>query len=212
MKKKEIINALQRLSEYCSLKKEKSALSLLVNVANSIDEFKVKEEKKFHLANEILKKNAFSLYSDGGCRGNPGPGAWGIVFLDTSGEVLFEESGFLDNTTNNQMELQGAIEALEVYEKYLLEYKLSEEKDVFLYSDSKYVIDGLNKWIINWKCRGWKKSDNRPPENIEQWKRLDLLKLKFPNLHLRWVKGHSGHPQNERCDELVNERIDLMLG
>jgi ribonuclease HI len=151
----------------------------------------------------------YALFSDGACRGNPGPGAWGMLGQDHQGVVLFEASGVEMSTTNNRMELMGAIEALKNLLDYFLEKKLKAiEMDVYLYSDSRYVLDGLSSWIEGWKARGWKKADKKTPENLELWKELDLLRLKLPKLQMIWVKGHSGHPQNEKCDWLANQALD----
>ena len=143
----------------------------------------------------------YYLFSDGGCRGNPGPGAWGIVLQDHQGKVVYEGRQSFAHTTNNRMELSGAIRALE---------KAAElgAKSVYLVSDSKYVLDGLKSWLDGWKRRGWKKADKKPPENLELWQEIDQMREKFDVLDTLWVKGHAGHPQNERCDELVNLALD----
>lgn len=144
-------------------------------------------------------------FSDGACRGNPGPGAWGSVIQRPNEEVIFEGSGVEVQTTNNRMELQGAIEVL----KFLLNEGLYEDgQRVILYSDSKYVVDGLTKWVSGWKKRGWKKADKKVPENVEYWQELDHLAAQFSELKLHWVKGHAGHPQNEHCDQLANKALD----
>jgi len=143
----------------------------------------------------------YYLFSDGGCRGNPGPGAWGVVLQDKEGNLVHEGRHFLSHTTNNRMELTGAIRALE---KAL---ELGGRK-VLLVSDSKYVLDGLKTWLDGWKRRGWKKADKKEPENLDLWKEVDAVRSKFEKIETQWVKGHAGHPQNERCDELVNLALD----
>lgn len=159
----------------------------------------------FPVAWEIQgKEMALALYSDGACRGNPGPGAWGCLAQNARGDILFEASGAEEETTNNKMELQGAIEALVRAGPY-------QEAPVFLFSDSKYVVDGLEKWVPGWKKRGWKKSDKKNPENLDLWKKLDELREHFLCLRFLWVKGHGGHPQNEYCDLLANRALDLLL-
>ena len=156
----------------------------------------------FPVAQDIEGEDrALALYSDGACRGNPGPGAWGIMAQNARGEILFEASGLEEETTNNRMELQGAIEAL----KRALAHR---EDVVFLYSDSKYVVDGMEKWVPGWKRRGWKKADKKTPENMDLWRELEGLSGGFSRLHFRWVKGHGGHPQNEWCDHLANRALD----
>ncbi len=157
------------------------------------------------------KDHAYALFSDGACRGNPGPGAWGMMAQDSSGELIFESSGVEMATTNNRMELAGAISALELLIDYVqdMDMKVSDRStSTFLFSDSKYVVDGISKWVAGWKRRGWKKADNKVPENVEQWQTLEALREQFANLQFVWVKGHAGHPQNERCDRLANEALD----
>lgn len=148
-------------------------------------------------------KDAYEMvaFSDGACRGNPGPGAWGAMVLDREDTLHYEGSGVEVSTTNNRMELQGAIEAL----KFLLYFK---EKKLALVSDSKYVVDGISSWVPGWKKRGWKKADKKTPENLDLWQELDELVLQYSNLNFRWVKGHSGYPQNEYVDELANKALD----
>jgi ribonuclease HI len=156
-------------------------------------------------------KKAFALFSDGACRGNPGPGAWGAMGQNQAGDVLFESSGIEMSTTNNRMELQGGLEALKNIEEYLAGD--TKETEIWLYSDSKYLVNGLIDWVPGWKKRGWKKADKKTPENLDLWQQLDEKRCQWGQyLKLRWVKGHSGHPQNERCDQLANEALDQTLG
>ena len=133
-----------------------------------------------------------NIYTDGACKGNPGPGGYGAILVYGSAEKEF--SGGEAQTTNNRMELLGAITALSA---------LKEPCEVVLTSDSKYLVDAVNKnWAVGWRAKGWKKADGKPALNIDLWERLlDLLdthKVKFV-----WVKGHAGHPYNERCDRLA---------
>ncbi len=153
-------------------------------------------------------ENSFALFSDGACRGNPGPGSWGMIGQNHLGEVIFEGSGVDNPTTNNRMELEGAIVALESLVDHFKEIPPSGKPYVWLYSDSKYVVEGVEKWVAGWKARGWKKADKKEPENVELWKRLDETTKLFTNLKFKWVKGHAGHPQNERCDQLANLALD----
>ncbi|WP_417335187.1 ribonuclease HI [Halobacteriovorax marinus] len=157
------------------------------------------------LPKEIKNDKSFAIFSDGACRGNPGPGAWGMVGQDSSGAVLFKGSGVETNTTNNRMEMIGALEAMKSLKGHGI--NLSESK-VFLYSDSKYVVDGMKSWVSGWKSRGWKKADKKIPENVDLWKELDTIASCFENIQYLWVKGHAGHPQNELCDQLANEALD----
>lgn len=135
---------------------------------------------------------SITIYTDGACSGNPGPGGWGAI-LDYKGQRK-ELSGGEAGTTNNRMELTGVIRALEC---------LKEPCEITLYSDSKYVMDGLQKgWAKGWRARGWVKSDKKPALNADLWARL--LDLAEPHVfHYQWVKGHAGHPENERCDQLA---------
>ncbi|MDH5471962.1 MAG: ribonuclease HI [Gammaproteobacteria bacterium] len=142
------------------------------------------------------KTDHVELYTDGACRGNPGPGGWGVL-LSYKGKEK-ELSGGEHETTNNRMELMAAIQGLEA---------LNKPCDVTLYTDSKYVMQGITEWIINWKAKGWKTAARKPVKNVDLWQRLD----KATNSHRVnwvWVKGHSGHNGNERADELANRGID----
>lgn len=150
--------------------------------------------------------SAIAAFSDGGCRGNPGPGAWGIVIQDSDGSIIHEDSDFTDYTTNNQMELTGAIKCLE-YIKDNHPFK----SDIHLFTDSKYVVDGMGSWVAGWKRRGWKKADKKPPENLSLWQHLDQLSIELGGVNFHWVKGHAGHPQNERCDQLANQVMDANI-
>lgn len=138
-----------------------------------------------------------NVYTDGACRGNPGKGGWGAI-LEYKG-IRREMSGGEKETTNNRMELTAVIEALSA---------LKEPCEVTLYSDSKYVIDGLSKgWARSWKKNGWKKADKSPALNPELWDKL-LELTDYHTLEYVWVKGHDGHPENERCDTLATTQAD----
>lgn len=137
------------------------------------------------------------IYTDGACRGNPGPGGWGAILTCGSAEKVL--SGGERSTTNNRMELMGAISAFEA---------LKEPCAVVFTSDSKYVIDGLSKgWAAGWKRRGWKKSDGSAALNPDLWERL-LRAIEPHEIRYDWVKGHAGHPYNERCDKLATAEAD----
>lgn len=153
-------------------------------------------------------REGLALYTDGACRGNPGPGAWACVAQDESGGIVFESCGFEVRTTNNKMEIQAVIGAFQQLENYLMDHPLTQFSPMMLFTDSKYVVDGLNTWVVGWKSRGWKKADGKAPENLEQWQELESLKNKFPQCKVDWVKGHSGHPQNEYCDQMANKLLD----
>ena len=132
------------------------------------------------------------IYSDGACSGNPGPGGFGAILRCDGREK--EVSGGEPHTTNNRMELLGVITALEAL-KYPCEVRIT--------TDSKYVVDGISKgWAASWKKRGWKKSDGKPALNPDLWDRL-LALLEIHKAEFVWIKGHAGHPENERCDRLA---------
>ncbi len=144
-----------------------------------------------------------SIYTDGAARGNPdGPGGYGTVleYVDSKGELHVKElSQGYKKTTNNRMELMAVIAGLEA---------LNRPCEVLLYSDSKYVVDAFNQhWIDGWLKKGWKRGKNEPVKNVDLWKRLLAAKEKH-EVRFIWVKGHDGHPQNERCDELATTAAD----
>ncbi|MBQ8670796.1 MAG: ribonuclease HI [Oscillospiraceae bacterium] len=137
-------------------------------------------------------KKSVELFTDGACSGNPGPGGWGAILCYKGAEK--ELSGGEESTTNNRMELTAAIEGLAA---------LKEPCKVTLYSDSKYLVDAITKgWAVGWRSRGWRKADKQPALNVDLWQRLlDLLEQH--QVTFVWVKGHAGHPENERCDRLA---------
>ena len=139
------------------------------------------------------------IFTDGACRGNPGPGGWGAVlrYKDNEKELYGGEA----HTTNNRMELLAAIEALS---------SLKEPCTVNITTDSQYVKNGINEWISNWKKRGWKTADKKPEKNIDLWQRLDE-QVNRHKVMWHWVRGHTGHPENERADALANRGIDELL-
>lgn len=139
-----------------------------------------------------------AAFTDGACRGNPGPGGWGVLlrFGDRERELFGGEA----ETTNNRMELQAAIEALEA---------LTESCQVDLTTDSVYVRDGITRWVENWKKNGWRTAARKPVKNQDLWQQLDAAVARH-DVAWHWVKGHSGHPDNERADALANRGIDEM--
>ncbi|MEM7026643.1 MAG: ribonuclease HI [Pseudomonadota bacterium] len=140
------------------------------------------------------------IYSDGACRGNPGPGGWGtlIKFNDHEKTLLGAET----DTTNNRMELMAAIQGLE---------SLNQSCEVVITTDSQYVKNGITDWLPNWKSRNWKTAAKKPVKNQDLWMRLDAAVNLHVEVDWQWVKGHSGHKENERVDELANQAIDEML-
>ncbi len=137
-----------------------------------------------------------TIYTDGACRGNPGPGGWGALLL--AGERELELWGGEPATTNNRMELWAAIEALRA---------LKRPCEVDLYTDSTYVRKGITEWMHSWKSKGWKTAARKPVKNSDLWKMLDLESARH-QVEWHWVKGHSGDPGNERADQLANRGID----
>ena len=137
-----------------------------------------------------------NIYTDGACSGNPGKGGWGVVILDNNKEILLNGGDQL--TTNNKMELTATIKALEYFET---------KKDLTIYTDSKYVKDGIESWIINWKKNGWKTSTKKIVKNKELWIQLDNL-INQHNVTWKWVKGHAGFEFNEKADELARKYIE----
>jgi ribonuclease HI len=133
------------------------------------------------------------IHTDGACSGNPGPGGWGVI-LDYNG-ARKELFGGAADTTNNRMEIQAAVEALNA---------LKRPCTVEMHVDSQYVKDGITKWIHGWKKNGWKTADKKPVKNVELWQALDDA-IKRHQISWHWVKGHDGHPDNERADELARE-------
>ena len=136
-----------------------------------------------------------TIYTDGACKGNPGPGGWGVLMI--AGENRRELCGGEAATTNNRMELSAAIEALRALKRPTRER---------LFTDSKYVMQGIETWIHGWKKNGWRTSDKKPVKNMDLWQALDALAAQ-QQIEWRWVKGHSGDPGNERADALSNDGI-----
>ncbi|MGH1423806.1 MAG: ribonuclease HI [Pseudooceanicola sp.] len=140
----------------------------------------------------------FYAYTDGACSGNPGPGGWGVVLLAKDGETVLKErtlNGGDGETTNNRMELMAAIAALEA---------LGRGTAITVVTDSQYVKNGVTSWIHGWKKNGWKTAAKKPVKNVELWQRLDAAQARH-TVSWEWVKGHAGHPENERADELARE-------
>lgn len=144
-------------------------------------------------------KQRIEIFTDGACRGNPGPGGWGALlrYKDTQKEI----NGAEKHTTNNRMELLAAIKALE---------SLTRPCEVCLTTDSQYVRKGILEWMDNWKKKNWITSTKKPVKNKDLWQQLDQLN-QLHTIDWQWIKGHSGHPENERADQLANEAIDRDL-
>jgi ribonuclease HI len=143
-----------------------------------------------------MGKKMIEVYTDGACRGNPGPGGWGALlrYNGTEKEIWGGEA----ETTNNRMELTAAIRALEA---------LNQPCDVDLYTDSTYVRDGITRWLANWKRRGWRTANKKPVKNQDLWQELDAAAARH-TVRWHWVEGHAGHEDNERADDLANRGAD----
>ena len=135
------------------------------------------------------------IYTDGACSGNPGPGGWGALLRWNGHEK--ELFGGEAETTNNRMEMMAVIKALE---------SLKGNPKIELYTDSKYVMQGITEWLDGWKARGWKTAAKKPVKNVDLWQQIDVLVVQY-SISFHWVKGHAGHPDNERADELARRGI-----
>ena len=144
----------------------------------------------------MVIRSKIELFTDGACKGNPGLGGWGVLIKNS--KILHELKGVQQQTTNNRMELIAVIEALK---------SIQENADIEITTDSMYVNNGINQWIDNWKNNGWKTAAKKPVKNKDLWQELDELVQNY-SIKWIWVKGHSGHPGNERADQLANEAIE----
>jgi len=144
-----------------------------------------------------MSEGVVEIFSDGACRGNPGPGGWGALLRAKGAEK--ELWGGVADTTNNRMELTAVIRALEA---------LKRPSRVRLYTDSQYVQKGVSEWLRQWKRRGWRTADGKPVKNRDLWQELDALAARH-SIEWHWVKGHAGHPGNERADRLANKGIPV---
>jgi len=144
--------------------------------------------------------NLIDIYTDGACKGNPGPGGWGVLLKSASAQK--ELFGGERSTTNNRMEMTAVIEALSA---------LKRPCRVVLHVDSQYVLKGMTEWLPGWKARGWKTASKEPVKNVDLWQRLDaLVNAGGHQIEWRWVRGHNGDPGNERADELANQGVALV--
>jgi ribonuclease HI len=143
--------------------------------------------------------NTVEIYTDGSCRGNPGPGGWAALLTNGGHETILQGAEL--ETTNNRMELTAAIRALQ---------SLAEPSAVTLYTDSEYVMKGINEWLPAWKARGWKTAAKKPVKNQDLWQALDSAVVAH-RIAWRWVRGHTGNPGNERVDRLANSAIDSLF-
>ena len=144
-------------------------------------------------------KGRVVIHTDGACSGNPGPGGWGVVMR--FGPELREIQGGEAHTTNNRMELTAAIKALEALDRPAV---------VDLYTDSQYVKSGITEWIAKWKKNGWRTADRKPVKNVDLWQRLDAAAARH-DVYWHWLRGHTGHEENERADELARDGMEPFL-
>ncbi len=142
-----------------------------------------------------MAEKVITIYTDGACSGNPGPGGWGALLRWNGHEK--ELFGGEAETTNNRMEMMAVIKALEA---------LKGPSKVELYTDSKYVMQGITEWLEGWKAKGWKTASKKPVKNVDLWQEMDAL-VQAHDVSFHWVKGHAGHPENERADELARKGI-----
>ena len=145
-----------------------------------------------------MSSNKLEIYTDGACLGNPGPGGWAALIIDNNQERIL--SGNNEMTTNNRMELLAVIKALETINHHL---------EITIYTDSKYVINGITSWIKNWKTNDWKSSSKTPVKNIDLWKILDVNSQK-QNIKWVWVKGHSGNNYNDKVDKIARNQAEIL--
>ncbi|HXH04114.1 MAG TPA: ribonuclease HI [Candidatus Competibacteraceae bacterium] len=147
-----------------------------------------------------MNEDMVEIFTDGACRGNPGPGGWGVLLRWREHEKTLY--GGEPDTTNNRMELLAAIRGLEA---------LNRPCRVVVHTDSRYLQQGISEWLPNWKRRGWKTADNQPVKNADLWQRLEAAVARHLQVEWRWVKGHSGHRENEQADALAHQGIDELL-
>jgi len=146
--------------------------------------------------------NHVEIYTDGACKGNPGPGGWGVLMK--SGDLTKELFGGEKQTTNNRMEMMAVIQGLQA---------LKKPCQVTLYIDSQYVLKGITEWVKGWKARGWRTASKEPVKNVELWQQLDQLVATCGHkIEWKWVRGHNGDPGNERADQLANRGVEMALG
>lgn len=149
------------------------------------------------------EKQSVVIYTDGACKGNPGPGGWGVLLRAEDGSEKELFGGEL-GTTNNRMEMMAVIQALEA---------LKRPCSITLHIDSQYVLKGMTEWLTGWKAKGWKTAAKQPVKNVDLWQRLDtLVNASGHQIDWRWVKGHAGDPGNERADGLANRGVEKALG
>ncbi|MFT6633310.1 MAG: ribonuclease HI [Bacteriovoracaceae bacterium] len=205
MKKSLLKIKINEISKYLKSEKALDAVGILIQELTSYEEPQEKsiDTSSLPLPNEVRSKtNAYALYTDGACRGNPGPGSYAFIVQNHEGEIVGQGAEAVSLTTNNKMEMSAIINGLK-----FLSTEVSPMNEIYIFTDSKYVVDGMRSWIHNWKKKGWKKADNKAPENVDLWKELDSLS-NICHMSFNWIKGHAGHPQNEHVDKMANVVLD----
>jgi len=206
MNKKLIEKKIKELGAVLTSEKSIEALNILKKECSLLeieDEVSTKNQNSdFLIPKELKQDTDLAVFTDGACRGNPGPGSFAYLVQGFTGNILSKNAIAEKYTTNNKMELKAAIEGLRQAKMIK-----THTGTIHLYTDSKYVVDGITKWVQGWKKRGWKKADNKPPENLDIWQALDQEVDKCL-VEFHWVKGHAGHPQNEYVDQLANIVLD----
>jgi ribonuclease HI len=205
MKKSILKKNISEVAKYLKSEKAQNALSVLLQELDSYEDPKSPEVSNSDLPLPVevsSKTNAYALYTDGACRGNPGPGSYAFIVQNYEGIIVGQGAEAVTLTTNNKMEMSAIVNGLK-----FLSGEVSPMNEIFVYTDSKYVVDGMRSWRHNWKKKGWKKADNKAPENVDLWKELDRLSNICP-MSFNWIKGHAGHPQNEHVDKMANVVLD----
>lgn len=193
--KEQIFQLLDRITGLANNMSEEQLEGLYQVLKSEIKKLDEKDSKTSESQPLEDTGEVFHIWSDGACSGNPGPGGWGTLLRHAGNEI--ELSGYSPDTTNNIMEMTAAIKGLE---------KTPAGSTVILTTDSQYLLNGITKWIIGWKRKGWKKADGKPVLNRELWIKLDKLCAER-QVDWKWVKGHSQHPENERCDFLATQAV-----
>ncbi len=215
LKKKLCLQYLRELGQCLKQEQEQDALKILESAVQAWPDDETaqptfgRSPSGTHGLDLRQHPQALFLYTDGACRNNPGPGAWAVLLQDAQNNVLAEASGSEFLTTNNRMELQAVIEGLKAAGQYFKE-KMIQNPELFLYSDSQLVVNGIESWLAKWKQKNWIKSNGQPVENQEYWQEVDALAENM-KIYPTWVRGHNGHPQNEYCDHLANQALDELL-
>ncbi|MBF0300427.1 MAG: ribonuclease HI [Oligoflexia bacterium] len=192
------------------IEQQLNELNITTNTKNTCASMKEKGDV-FHLPlpqDFLNEEGKLALFADGASRGNPGMGAYAVFAQLPNETIVFDKCDFATMVTNNQMELRAVIAGLQ---EITTSFPLQLKEKIFVYTDSRYVVDGVNSWLAGWKKRNWRKADNKTPENLRLWQELDQLLANFKSIKFVWIKGHNNHCQNERCDKICNKILDKIL-